>query len=82
MSSHDPLWRVHVTKRRPKGDGTHNEDSFYGTCHNDGLQSLFSVTLADGTVRYASVLDDITWLGTVVDQANPKLATLPKAPTR
>ena len=63
MILQDERWFVAVTKRKPKSDGT--PDIFKGTCRNDGLQSLWTITLPDGSVRYASVLDDIKWLATL-----------------
>lgn len=57
----DEVWRVHVTKRKALPNG--EPDVFYGRTHNDGIQSLFTVKLASGDVRYASVLDQITWIG-------------------
>lgn len=71
----DDLWRVHVTKRKPLPNG--EPDVFYGTCHNDGIQSLFTVKLASGDVRYASVLDQITWIVIEANDPQQHLATLP-----
>lgn len=45
-------YRVRVVKRR-------TGETFEGGTTDDGLQSLFAVTLDDGEVRYASVLDQM-----------------------
>lgn len=68
-------WLVRVQKR-PKADGSPG-DTFTGTTHNDGLQSLWAVHVLDSPtneVRYASVLDTIHWLAPM-----DELATLPKS---
>jgi hypothetical protein len=46
-------YRVLVVKAR-------TGETFEGVVTDDGLQSLWSVTLDDGSVKYASVLDDVT----------------------
>jgi hypothetical protein len=46
--------RVRITKRNGK--------QFEGATQDDGLRSLFAVTLEDGTIEYATVLDQIEWL--------------------
>ncbi len=46
--------QVTVTKRR-------TGETFSGTTSDDGLQSLWPVELVDGSVEYATVLDEIVW---------------------
>ena len=77
----DTKWLVRVTKRKPDANG--NADTFTGYCHDDGLQSIYAVKLATGEIRYASVLDNIAWLGEVDPDTpeHPAFAQLPK-PTR
>ena len=48
-------YRVRVTKKK-------TGEVFEGIMQDDGLMSLYTVTLNDGTDRYASVLDTIEYL--------------------
>ena len=50
----DEWWLVTVTKARSK-------ETFTGVAHNDGLQSLWYVTLPTGEQRIATVLDAVTF---------------------
>jgi hypothetical protein len=47
--------RVRVVKR----DGC---DAFEGVTEDDGLRSMYAVQLRDGTIKFATVLDDLEWL--------------------
>jgi hypothetical protein len=48
------MYHVTVTKKK-------TGETFEGTVNHDGLADVYAVALADGTVRFASVLDTVVW---------------------